>query len=118
MDKFLDQAARILASEMPRRQALRRLGGLVAGGILATLGIESARAANPGPGACPTGKTCPNGKGCCVTAGIKPFCATIGKECCGSTACKTTSGEHCCGSKCCKQNQACLPNGKCAASKS
>ena len=136
MDHFLDQAARILASELPRRQALKRLGGLVAGGILATLGVPSAYAqgckgnqnltscpGNPSPPFCVTNgkcacgtKKCNKNDTCCPGNGI-PFCATKGKPtCCGTTSCKTD--ETCCGSKCCKSNQACSSDGKCVASKS
>ena len=144
MDKFFDQAARILASEIPRRQALVRLGGVV----LAMLGAKVAlaapcttaggkpgnNAACPGPAPqpapfCVTGDKCPCGtkkcdptkEQCCLGNGV-PFCAPQNTTCCGNTTCK--SGEFCgcpnangVGTKCCKSNQACV-NGKCVASKS
>jgi hypothetical protein len=47
MDHFFDQAARILASQIPRREALRRLGALFTGGILATLAVEAQAACSP-----------------------------------------------------------------------
>ena len=145
MDKFLDQAARILASEMPRRQALRRIGGLITGGILATLGIDVAVAAPcttpggkpgtntacPGPapqpapfcvtqGKCPCGtKKCnPAKEQCCPGIGTgNAFCAPQNQVCCGNDSCKSGEFCGCNGTKCCKSNQACV-NGKCVASKS
>ena len=44
MSYLLDDIARILASPIPRRQALRLLGGILAGGILSTLGVKQAAA--------------------------------------------------------------------------
>ena len=116
MDHFLDQAARILASELPRRQALKRLGGLVAGGLLATLGVKSVEAQgcppgkpatscpgnpSPNPAFCVTSPKCACGtKKCnptetCCPGNGNPFCATKGKpQCCGTKSCKTT--DTCC----------------------
>jgi len=138
MDRFFDEAARILASEMPRRQALKRLGALVGGGILATLGVNSIQEAaaatcDPNTNAgcsgkmslcCPgvttpfcttTGNQCCGNTSCkpgqfCCNAGSKPFCRTAKSICCGNNKCK--SGQVCCGgTTCCKS---CTATGKCA----
>ena len=137
MDHFFDRAARILASEMPRRQALRQLGGLFAGGLLMTLGVTRAEAGTCLPNTCPANKTC------CPGIGATPaFCATSGKTCCGNTKCKSgdfccpgngipfcrTKKQKCCGSTTCKSSEVCCggtaccsvctPTGRCAGSPS
>ena len=43
MDFFFDEAARILATPMPRRQALKRLGGALVTGVLAAFGLQATR---------------------------------------------------------------------------
>ena len=56
MDYLFDEAARILAGPLPRRQALRRLVGMFAGGLLAAFGSGQAEAATCKP-ACSAGQT-------------------------------------------------------------
>lgn len=126
MSYLIDDVARILASPMPRRQALRFLSGALASGVLGTFGAKWADAA-----ACPKGTTacgttcCEKGKACC-TSSSKPFCITAGKICCGSTSCDhgqtccttsarpfcATAGKTCCGSTSCSKGQTCC-NGVC-----
>jgi hypothetical protein len=137
MGHFFDQAARVIASPMPRREALKALGGAAAAGILASLGIKTA-SAQSAPTACQpackatqqccttgTKATCrdanqiccgndacaPN-QFCCNT-GAKPFCRTAKKTCCGDVACGPD--QTCCSGKCCPKNQSCV-NGRCQAS--
>ena len=121
MGNFLDDAARILASPMPRRRALRLLGGAIAGGILGTLGARRAQAQTCNP-PCTSGRVCcswqgtnfcitagdtccGNTQGCnssqqCCTTGTMPFCGNIGDICCGEHTCQRTSTAYhvCCGS--------------------
>ena len=141
MDNFFDEAARILASEMPRRQALMRLSTMFVGGVLTTLGVRPVQA-QPVPvpvcsPACPGNKpqcctgtpsnfcvastavccgntACVGNRQCCPGNGI-PFCATLPKKCCGATTCKPT--EVCCPATktCCKQ---CNQFGNCTPSPS
>lgn len=106
MDRFLDEAARILAGQTPRRQALRLLGGALAGALVAAFTTRRAGAA----GCTPT--SCPSGQKCCTTASPN-FCVPTANTCCGSTSC--ASGIACCGGKCCKVGQGCV-SGRCGAS--
>ena len=79
MDRFFDEAARILASKMPRRRALGRLGALIGGSLMASLGASSAQAQTT---ICKVGSTtitCGSGKVCCTTSS-KPFCVSSGKK--------------------------------------
>ena len=82
MDHFLDEAARILASPMPRRQAFRLLGGALLAGIAGALGAKEAGAQTT----C-GGKKCKNNQYCCTQDGFAPFCVTTGKVCCGTKTC-------------------------------
>jgi hypothetical protein len=134
MGNFFDQAARVIASPMPRRKALKALGGAAAAGILASLGIKTASAQAACQPACPTNQfccttgtkpfcrtakkiccgngTCPSDQFCC-TDGAKPFCRTAKKTCCGDVACGPD--QTCCVGKCCPKGQGCV-NGRCQAS--
>ena len=131
MGNFFDQAARVLASPMPRRKALRTLGGAAATGILAALGVASA-SARSAPAVCTP--TCKPNETCCPGLTKAPFCRTVAKTCCGDTTCKAdtefccgvsdgatkpfcrTAKKTCCGNTTCTQGQACV-NGRCQASK-
>ena len=128
MDQFFDEAARMLASRMPRRQVIRLLGRSLAGGIVAAFGVARVNAASCtiSPNSCGSGQKCcpgfnggnnfcasstdiccgknhcPSNQFCCpATPGTSPFCRTASKICCGNTACKA--------------NQACI-SGRCGAS--
>jgi len=118
MSYLVDEVARILASPMPRRQAFRLLGGVVAGSIAGALGVKRAQAqfapvsfrpscsriqqcCAGSPNHCePTGRTCCGQTSCpaslaCCTTGSRPFCATVpNSKCCGNTACRP--GYTCC----------------------
>jgi hypothetical protein len=111
---FLDDAARILASPIPRRRALKLLGGALAGVFAGTFAATTASADTKGTKC--GNITCPAGATCCTT-GSQPFCATDGKNsCCGdnkadinSQICCTTGdrpfvgtkGKTCCGNSTC-----------------
>lgn len=130
MDRFFDQAARILASATSRRQTLKLLGSVLVGGILGAVYPRRAAAQQTGAAKVACGdKKCPDDKVCCTT-GSKPFCITEGKTCCGDKACGkkkiccttglapfcATEGKTCCGDKACNKHHSC-EDGRCAASK-
>jgi hypothetical protein len=103
MGDFFDEAARILASQMPRRKAFKLLGGALVGGIVAALGTQRAMAATPectdnGQSSCKCTKT-PGGSG--------PSCAA-NYHCCGF---RTPKPVCCSGAKCCN-----ITTGTCDAS--
>ena len=133
MQSVFDDVARILASPLPRRQALKLVGGALAGGVLGALGVNPAAAQSNatkckiGTFACGTGCCSSNTQTCCTT-GTSPFCVSKGKICCGSTSCSNnqtccttgskpfcaTKGKTCCGSTSCSSDQTCC-NGTCCA---
>lgn len=126
MSNRLDDAARILASPLPRRQALRLAGGALAGYVLSTFGIRRAKAQNaPNTATAKCGDhTCAKGQTCCNT-GKTPFCVTQGRTCCGNTSCGNgqaccstgstpfcvTQGRTCCGNTSCGNGQGCCHTG-------
>ncbi len=92
--QHVDEIARGLATRVPRRQALRGLGGGVLGAGLARLGIGEAAVACK-----PPGKKCDKNKDCC------------GKKCRGNkkrtcrclkhgAACAGLGGSECCSGVC------------------
>ncbi len=142
MSFFIDDVSRILASPLPRRQALKMAGTALAGIFLSKSSTLQAA------GACGTLKTACGTKICCVTAtekcctngtvyfcaligatccgtvscpagqtccrtGTTPFCAPRGNVCCGTTSC--SAGESCCGSVCCAKGLSCY-KGRCYSS--
>lgn len=119
MDQHFDDVCRLLASDMPRRRALRLILGALAGGGLASL---SARRAAAWDVACPPGfgdqGRCPRLEQCCQTVGggfccadPTPVCcapANRSDKCCQSLkACCTLAG----GADCCPGNQECCAVG-------
>jgi len=110
MSYLVDDIARILASPISRRQALWRVGGVLAMGVLSSLGLEEASAQT----VC-GGKTCKSTQYCCTPQGGFPsFCVTNGKTCCGTQKCNAAQ-------KCCNQSSPpfCYTPGKktCPATK-
>ena len=91
MDRFFDEAARILASPMSRRQAFSRIGKIAAGALLAGAVAAPASAQIPGLGTCTTDANCNTGRGsvnkCCPNNGNGGFCAPKDWTCCGTVAC-------------------------------
>src|SRR5204863_6493678 len=86
MDSFLDEAAKILASSMPRRRALKRIGWSLVTGIFV------AWSSTPAEAAC------------------TPACKK-NEQCCGGTSCQPVSNV-CCGTTSCAHNQTCV-SGRC-----
>ena len=105
MDRIFDEMARILARQMPRRQAFRLLGGALAAGIVGAFGTRSASAQTCSP-------ACPGGQKCCP-GGPRTFCAPTANTCCGNKSC--AAGLACCEGSCCKAGQTCT-RGRCTAS--
>jgi hypothetical protein len=125
---MLDDISRIIASPIPRRQALRLLSGVVGGGIIASMGLGrasrglGAQQVTPEP-FCPPTTTrcgrhcCASGQTCC-TKGTGKVCCGTGRACCGSgnspTCCaagQICSNNHCCASGALWCGTACCPKG-------
>ena len=110
MNTLFDDIARIIASPVSRRQAVRLVSGAIGGAVLTSLGL--ARPFQAGAAAavtCPTGSSpCTNGtkSACCVNDAQKccndvgAYCCTSSQTCCRGKCC--TSGAICCRGKCCK----------------
>ena len=79
MDRFFDEAARILASPMSRREAFSRLLKIAAGTLLAGAVAAPALAASSKNSDCKGERCCRNGNG--------GFCTARLNKCCGSTFC-------------------------------
>jgi hypothetical protein len=105
LSERFDDIARIVASPIPRREAIKQLGKTLGGGMLAVLGfgmgsmLEAQRA-----GACPIALQfyCSNVSGahtCCVLH-TQQCCTDTGAYCCSTT-------QSCCGGTCCESNQTC-----------
>lgn len=111
-DELFDEAARILASQVPRRRALRMLGGALVAAIVGAFGSTRAGAQTCSP-------PCSANRTCCSGAGGPNFCIPPGQFCCGNRGCG--KGTICCGDQtagfaCCNKNQACVQK-RCSASK-
>jgi hypothetical protein len=124
MSALLDDISRIIASPIPRRQALRLLGGVVGGGVLTYLGRASRGLGAPAGGAQQGGSQkpekcghnqflCPDNKTCCTTGQTccNGKCCPDGQSCCGSRCC--ARGTTCCNATtCCGRGQTCCGTGK------
>jgi len=111
-----DDIARIVASPIPRREAIKRLGGIMGGGILAALGFGAGSMLEAqNAGACPIALQfyCSNTSGAhtCCKLHVQQCCADTGAYCCSTT-------QKCCGGICCENNQSCCKSSgssKCCA---
>jgi hypothetical protein len=136
LNNAVDEASRILAGTLPRRQALKALTRVLAGSIFAAFGGQQSFGQQPCQPACKGGQVCCPGAGgrgpfcigrnqtCCGSEGCAPtqtcctggngqnFCSSRGGTCCGNTSCGRT--HTCCGNRvCCDQNQTCCGNIVC-----
>jgi hypothetical protein len=135
----LDHAARILATNVPRREAIRLILAGAAGAALAAVGLPRAwgDASHPnqelcGPagwvarGTCcnkKTGAVCPKSR-CYDPPGhgsSDKICCPSGRVVCGGRRC-CNPGEVCAGSRCCApdkvcKNRCCAPDEECVKSR-
>jgi hypothetical protein len=96
MGNLVDDAARILASPMPRRQAVQALSRVLMGSLLAALGVRDSQ----GQASCRP--PCSGGQQCCPGGDGdndaddrgRGFCVGSSRTCCGSTSC--AAGQTCC----------------------
>ncbi len=97
MSELIDNVARILATPMPRRKALKLFGGAFAAAAVAFAGGQPLKAAPAATTKC--------GKGTCT-----------GNKCCATTS--KTAAAVCCNPGFCVCNNACTPStgGVCPSS--
>jgi len=135
-DHLLDKVARIMASQVPRRQAVRLIATGLAAAVAAHFGIRSVLAQNSpntvngkctgntpvpcGKTCCSAGEFCLNNAVCCPSknaciSGFSQVCCSSGTICAGGQCCQP--GQVCSswgGSICCPSNYICV-NGACCA---
>jgi hypothetical protein len=116
---LIDDAARILAGPLLRRQALKALTQILLGSFFAAFGVRRAQsqAANDtNSGTCRP--ACKDNDKCCPgTDGKKAFCVDASQTCCGNTGC--SRGQTCCrgtnGQRFCSSNDGtCCGNSSCS----
>lgn len=106
-DDLFDEAARILASPVPRRRALKLLRGALVASIFGTFGsthLAAQAACSP---------ACLSGEKCCLTDPDRvPFCVPQARTCCGPVGC-TVNQTCCAGVVCCAARTTCCGNWAC-----
>jgi len=119
MNTLFDDLSRIIASPIPRRQALKLASGVVGGAVVQALGLERTSrmwaAALEGPQALPAA-SCGKNQFRCPSSGSPSTCCATGSNCCtdrGAYCCPT--GAACCKGFCCPSGQTCC-NGACCPS--
>ena len=108
MNELLDDIARIIASPVSRRQAIRLVSRAVGGAVLTSLGLGRALRAWAAQAV-----TCPQGSSPCTKGSTSTCCSNDSQKCCndvGAYCC--TASQTCCQGKCCKAGAVCC-NGKC-----
>src|SRR5437870_6485917 len=108
MNELLDDIARIIASSVSRRQAIRLVSRAVGGAVLTSFGPGRALR-----GWAAQAVTCPQGSSPCTKGSTSTCCSNDSQKCCndvGAYCC--TSSQTCCQGKCCKAGAVCC-NGKC-----
>ena len=106
MSYLTDDLARILARPMPRRQAFRLAGSVLAGAFLASFGVKRAKAdpvCNPACGKLE--QCCPGGNG------VQPFCTLKTRTCCVGSSCGIL--ETCCSTPQDSNGNYCVRNTGC-----
>src|SRR5262245_44992354 len=96
MNETFDELAKVLAEDVSRREALRRVGSVLAGALLAATGLGSASGQGRGGGGggskgCPSGQTKCKGK-CVNLQSDSQNCGSCGHGC--------ASGQVCCSGTC------------------
>jgi len=124
-DHLLDNVARIMASQVPRRQAVKLIASGFAAAVMAHFGIRSLLAQTSpsltqgsnsvkcGNGYCPPGSSCIN-KQCCPSnlvcgSGTSQTCCPPLSTCIDNNCCASS---QVCGKTCCPAGQSCI-NGAC-----
>jgi hypothetical protein len=77
MDNVMDAAARVLASPIPRRKAVKALTRIFMGALAVAVGVRKAAAASCGQ----LTNGCTSGYVCCASKCVR------GAICCGTTTC-------------------------------
>ena len=88
MNFLIDDVARILATPVARRKVFRLIGGLLAGGFMATIGAQRVSAA------CGSNPNCVSPQVCCKNT----VCCSKGQCCCGTGGegrCRASTGGVC-----------------------
>jgi hypothetical protein len=126
MGNLFDDAARILASPLPRRQALKALGRVLTGSLLAAFGVRQAESQSNGGNSSPCRPACGRDQICCPGGGGPAFCIGSGRSCCGKESCGPGSvcctgprgsrfcsgeGRRCCGATSCGPAEECCTTG-------
>jgi len=98
MDRFFDEAARILARPIPRRKAMRLIFGAMGGAIITAFtekALIAAARCTCGSSQCQT-TACPGSPStsCCPSNGPEQVCCGT-NACCKSTACCNTASGTC-----------------------
>lgn len=99
MSDLFDKVSRIVASPVPRRQALRLIGSALAGAALAPLGFGNQKQGVSSSACKPNWVTCSDGR-----------CCQPNHTCCGDLCCPPS--HTCCSGKCCNPSQHCV-DGTC-----
>jgi hypothetical protein len=102
MNELIDNVARILATPMPRRKAMKLFGGALAAAVVAFAGAEPLKAA-----AC-TSKD-PKGSTTCGSG-------SSAKCCPAGTCCAASHGSSTSVTSCCTKGQYVCPDGTCTSS--
>jgi len=120
MSALIDDVSRIVASPIPRRRALRLVSGVVAGGILTSLGLgRASRTLGAQVNTCTDGQvqcgaTCCYGDEMCCGGTCYGAAVSASYSCCGGELCRKES-EQCCTNHCCRKTQTCCGLQCCSA---
>jgi len=116
MSAMMDDIARIIASPISRRKALKLVGGTISGAVLASLGLGKAAFGLPLPYDAQQTQDQSGGddhhKGCGkdeIACG--KTCCDKDKQCCGDTCCDKEA--VCCKNRCCRHDETCCGDRCC-----
>jgi hypothetical protein len=102
MTNRLDEMAKALAGDLPRREALKRLGGFLVGGIVASLGLPGRASADGSVGECI--QTCCQGLTGHARAECNHACQRGVQTSCGGVCCPSSL---CVAGTCCPTSNIC-----------
>ena len=104
MDKFFDDLAKILATQMPRRKAFRFVGSALAAAVMGVVAAKPVFAVQctaqncTGGKCCGTGANaicCPTATTCCASKGNTNSCCNKGRCTCNNGTCGVSTGGQC-----------------------